>query len=304
MRRSLLLAFIAVFGLVAALLPVAAFAQNGSHNGLVARVDGPFTLNAGDSVDNVIVVRGDALIGGTVHGMLLVIGGNADIAGRVEGNVTVLRGDVTLEGGSFVNRVSVINGGVNRASGAQVNHTINSHDLGFFPALFFLVLWIGMTISVIVAGLVFAAIGARQLTQAAQAMTGQLAFTVLGAVAVWLGVPFIAGMVFLTVVGIPFALVLLFVALPLFWLLGYVVAGTRLGYLLFHLAGRRPPVGHPYVAATMGLILLQIVLLLPFFGWAIALLSGIWGSGALAVSAFRAWREPPVPAAPPPVAVS
>ena len=34
---------------------------------------------------------------------------------------------------------------------------------------------------------------------------------------------------FLTVVGIPFGLALLFVALPLLWFLGYVVAGTRLG---------------------------------------------------------------------------
>ena len=80
--------------------------------GFVLRVNGPFTLAPGESVDSVVVVKGDALIGGTVHDTLVVINGHADIAGRVEGNVTIVKGDVTLEGGSFVSRVTIINGSV------------------------------------------------------------------------------------------------------------------------------------------------------------------------------------------------
>ncbi len=274
-----------------AMLPAAAFAQGNDHGGFVVRVNGPFTLSVGDSVNSVVVIKGDGLIGGTVHGTLLVIDGNADVAGRVEGNVTVIRGDVTLEGGSFVNRVTVINGSVTRESGATVEHGINSHGLGFFPALFFWLFWIGMTIAVVIAGLVFAAIAGRQLATASEMMTEQLAYSILGALAAWIGIPFIAGMVFLTVVGIPFALALLFVVLPLLWLLGYLVAGTRLGMLLFRLAGRRTP-SRLYIPVTMGLVLLQIVVLLPFLGWAVGLIAGVWGSGALALTAFRAWRMP------------
>ncbi len=302
MKHLLFLGLVTACVLVATLLPGAALAQDGSHNGIVARVNGSYTLAAGDSVETAIVVNGDALIGGTVRGTLFVINGNADISGRVEGNVTIIKGDATLEGGSFVNRVTIISGGVTRASGAEVNHAINSHGLGFFPALFFWLFWIGMTITVVIGGLVFAAIAGRQLSQAAQAMTGQLAPSILGAAAAWIGIPFIAGMVFLTVVGIPFSLALLFLALPLLWLLGYLVAGTRIGNLLFQAAGRRPPTRHPYVPAVLGLIILQIVIVLPFLGWAIGILAGIWGSGALAVAAFRAWREP-APRTTPPVAV-
>jgi len=80
---------------------------------------------------------------------------------------------------------------------------------------------------------------------------------------------------------------------PLLWLLGCLVAGTRLGKALFELAGRRPPSGHPYIAATLGLIALQIIVLVPVVGWAIGALAGMWGSGALAVTAFRAWRGTP-----------
>lgn len=152
-----------------------------------------------------------------------------------------------------------------------------------------------MSVAVVIAGLVFAAIAGHQLSTATEVLTGQLAYSILGAVAIGIGLPLVAVLAFLTVVGIPFGLALLFLVLPLLWLLGYLVAGTRLGLALFELAGRRPPSGHPYVAATLGLIVLQIVVLVPFAGWAIGLLAGMWGSGALAVAAFRAWRGMPGP---------
>jgi hypothetical protein len=285
-----------------ALLPASAQADDGGdHGGFVVRVNGPFTLAPGDNVDSVVVVRGDAVIGGTVHDTLLVINGHTDIAGRVEGNVVIIKGDVTLEGGSFVNRATIINGSVTRETGSTVEHGINRHGLGFFPAVFFWLFWLGMTISVVIGGLVFAAVAGRQLSTATELMTGELAYSILSAVVVWIGVPFLAALTFITVVGIPFALALLLFALPLLWFLGYLVAGTRLGRALFDLAGRRPPSGHPYLAATLGLIVLQIVVLVPVIGWAIGALAGIWGSGALAVSAYRAWR--PRPHAPPAPAV-
>jgi len=304
MKRNLAsIAAIAVSGAVLALTPTIARAQDGGVGGFIVRVNGPFTLEPGESIDSVIVIRGDALIGGTVHDTLLVIDGHADIAGRVEGNVTVIRGDVTLEGGSFANRVTIINGSVTRETGSVVEHGINRHGAGFFPVLFLWLFWLSMTITVVVAGLVFAAIGGRQLSTASALMTDQLAYSILGAVVIWLGIPFLAALVFVTVVGIPFALALAFLVLPLLWLLGYLVAGTRLGGALFQLAGRRPPSGHPYVAVTLGLILLQIVVLVPVVGWLIGVLAGIWGSGALALVALRAWRGTPrAEPSPPPAA--
>jgi hypothetical protein len=276
-----------------AVLPSAALADDGDEGGFVVRVNGPFTLGPGESVDSVVVVKGDALIGGTVHDTLVVINGHADIAGRVEGNVTIIKGKVTLEGGSFVDHVTIINGSVNRESGSVVAHGINRRGLGFFPAFVFWLFWLGMTVAVVIAGLVFAAIAGRQLSTATELLTGQLTYSILGAVAIWIGLPLVAVLAFLTVVGIPFGLALLFLMLPLLWLLGYLVAGTRLGRVLLELAGRRPLSGHPYVAATLGVIVLQIIVLLPFVGWAIGALAGMCGAGALAVTALRAWRGTP-----------
>ncbi|HUS81819.1 MAG TPA: hypothetical protein VM013_01005 [Dehalococcoidia bacterium] len=274
-----------------ALLPATASADDDSEGGFVLRINGPFALASGDSIDSAVVIRGDAVIGGTVRDTLLVIDGHADIAGRVEGNVTIIKGNVTLEGGSFVSRVTIINGSVNRESGSVVEHGINRRGLGFYPALFFWLFWLGMTIAVVIAGLVVAAVAGRQLSLSMGTLTGELAYSILGAVALWIGLPAVAVLAFLTVAGIPFGLALLFFALPLLWFLGYLVTGARLGRALLELPGRRTPADHPYVYAALGLIILQIVVLVPVVGWAIGALAGIWGSGALAVTAFRAGRS-------------
>jgi hypothetical protein len=293
-RKTVCQIVLALCVLLGAMAPFVASADDGNHRNFVLRVNGPFTLDPGESVGSVVVVRGDALIGGTVRDSLVVINGNADIAGRVEGNVTIIKGDVTLEGGSFVNRVTIIRGGVTRESGAIVEHGINRHRLGFFPAGFLLFLWLGATIAALIAALVFAAIAGRQLRLATGVLTGELAYSILGAVCVWIGLPILAVIAFITVIGIPFGLALLFFALPALWFLGYIVAGTRLGRALLDLGGRRrPPSDHPYVAATLGVVLLQVIVLIPIAGWAIGVLAGIWGTGALATTAFRAFRETP-----------
>ena len=40
-------------------------------------------------------------------------------------------------------------------------------------------------------------------------------------------------------------------------------------------------------------VVLQIIVLVPVVAWGIGALAGMWGSGALAVTAFRAWRGTP-----------
>ena len=276
----------------AALLPMTASADSGNQGGFALRLHGTYTLPPNESVGSVVVIRGDANIAGTVTGRLTVINGNADIAGDVNGAVTVIKGTVTLEGGSHVDHVTIIRGTVNRQSGAIVDHGINRRGSGFFRGAFFWLLWLGLTLTAVVAGLVFAAIGGRQLSRAATALTGELAYSILGAVATWIALPVLGVFALITVIGIPAGLALLLAVLPLLWLLGYVAAGTRLGSALLSLGGTARPVDHPYAATALGVILLQIVLLVPIAGWAIAFLAGVWGSGALALAGWRAWRCP------------
>ncbi|MFW6075389.1 MAG: hypothetical protein ACOC9Y_07325, partial [Chloroflexota bacterium] len=141
---------------------------------------------------------------------------------------------------------------------------------------------------VLTTALVFAGIGGRQLVTGSRNLTERLPGTILTAVLVGLLIPMIAVVAFITVFGIPVGVTLLLVVLPMLGLLGYVVAGTRLGLAL--VARGRPlvEIEHPYLAALIGVLLLQFVGLIPFVGGAIALVAMILGTGALALVGWDA----------------
>jgi hypothetical protein len=77
--------------------------------------------------------------------------------------------------------------------------------------------------------------------------------------------------------------------LPALAILGYITAGTMLGTLITSGLGRAPG-NHPYLAAFLGVLLLQIVVVIPFVGWMVATLSGLWGAGAIGLVAYNAAR--------------
>jgi Flp pilus assembly protein TadB len=70
--------------------------------------------------------------------------------------------------------VNLYRSDLERASGATVNGDIDERD-NFFTVgagvIFTALAWVGLKVAVILAGLVFAAVGARQLTTAARNLT-------------------------------------------------------------------------------------------------------------------------------------
>jgi hypothetical protein len=286
---KLLVALVAIF---VAFGPALASADDGADdNGLLLRVRGDVVVSRGETVGTVIVINGDALIEGTVTHRVLVFRGDAVVGGTIEGSLTVVSGDIALRAAAHVDDVNSIRGDLVRAPGATVSGHIRERDnfafFGWTGAVFSFLFWIAMTLAVVVAGLVFAAVGGRQLTEATRTMTGDAVNTILGIVFVWVALPLIAVVAMVTLVGLPFGLGLLIFLLPALWFLGYIVAGARLGGLLVGLSGRETGV-HPLLATFAGLLLLQLLVLVPVLGSLVALLAGLWGAGALAYTAYRA----------------
>jgi hypothetical protein len=91
-----------------------------------------------------------------------------------------------------------------------------------------------------------------------------------------------------TVIGIPIGITLLVVVLPLLWGLGYVVTGTRLGFFLADLRRTTPNLDHPYLEAALGVVIFQLIGLIPVVGWIVIALAGLFGAGAIVA---RAWRH-------------
>jgi hypothetical protein len=277
---------------VLAALPSAALAQEPDDDGdLLIRINGDVTVGPGETVGSVIVIDGNVVIEGTVTDSVLVIEGDVRVSGTIENDLAVISGSADLQAGSSVDNVSLVRSDLTRAEGATVTGDIDERDdfriASGVLALFSVIFWLAMTVAVIVAGLVFAAVGGKQLLSSAETMTGDAVNTILGIVFVWLALPILAVIAIVTVVGLPLGLGIFFFLMPALWFLGLIVAGTRLGTAIVQASGRQAGV-HPYLAAFVGLLILQLLILVPILGAIVTFLAGVWGAGALAVTAFRA----------------
>ena len=64
--------------------------------------------------------------------------------------------------------------------------------------------------------------------------------SVVGGVFLWVALPIVAFLIMFTVVGLLLGLTVLLFVLPIMWVLGYIVAGARLGLAITGRMGREP----------------------------------------------------------------
>ena len=149
-----------------------------------------------------------------------------------------------------------------------------------------------MTLLVVVVALGWAAVGGRQLSDIAGLLGARPGLAAGAAVIFWIAAPVVAFVAFVTVIGIPIGITLLLVVLPLLWGLGYVTTGTRLGFFLADLRHTTPDLAHPYLEAVLGVVIFQLIGLIPIVGGIVVALAGLFGAGAIVVHAWRRIRTP------------
>lgn len=297
MRRIL----IVLVAMLVALVPAVASAQEAEHDGgFVLRISGDYRLAAGEELNNLVVIDGNATIDGHVNESMLVINGDALVRGSIGGDITMIRGDLTLASGSTVDNVSLIRGHIDEQAGSvrtgDLSRTSWVFITGFGIALAALIV-VGSTLALMLAGVVFAAVGGKQLTETAQLLGEKPGHTIGFGFIVAIGLPVVAAIAIATIVGIPIGIGMLLLVAPALMLLGYIVAGTWLGTLIL----RQPetPKAHPYTETLLGLLVLQLGLLIPGIGGAAFILLGLWGTGAISYKSWRSLRSgrPEKPAA-------
>ena len=64
------------------------------------------------------------------------------------------------------------------------------------------------------------------------------------------------------------------------------MAATRIGLLLTGAMNRQES-GRPILAVVLGVIVLQVITLIPFIGILSVVIASIWGAGSLAFIAYR-----------------
>jgi cytoskeletal protein CcmA (bactofilin family) len=291
---SRMLRFLLLFvGAIMALVPAAVFAQDTANDGdLLLRIDGPVVVGPEETLQNVIVISDNATVDGTIESTLVVIDGDAVVSGHVNGDVTVVSGTLTLLPTAQVKNVSTFDGTLVREQGATVTGEITDSagfTLTWVSGIVSSIFWAGMTLVVLLAGLVFAGVGGRQLRDTAALVVNNLGATLVAVVALWIVMPVLMVLSLATLFGIPLGFGYFVFVLPVLWFIGYLVAGTELGRVILrqHANDERP-----YLSALLGLGILQAVTWIPWIGWMFAALAGVIGSGALVLRAWRAWRGP------------
>jgi cytoskeletal protein CcmA (bactofilin family) len=272
-----------------------AVSANGS-----ARIDG--RVNGA-----VYVGRGDLLVAGRVTGDALVLDGDAFISGRVDGSVTVLNGKATVRRGADIRGDVASRTAPTAARGAVRGHVekldINSLFAGFIVVIL-AVLWVTVTVSTAVLGLLFVWLFPRASDAVVVAGRRVWASFLLG---LFLGVlgPILGVVVIASVVGIPLGVAILgtlAVLIPL----GYVASALIFGRLMVHGSGTKGRLG----AFFAGFGILRFGALVPGLGFVIGFFVSAYGFGAVILAAWRGGRrdfgadelQPEYAGTPPPVA--
>jgi hypothetical protein len=258
-------------------LPASAFAAGPKERIVIV---GDVLVDSGQTTKDVVVADGDVTVRGTVDGDLVVADGDATIRGRVTGNV------VTFAGTAILGRRAHVEGDLRYADkkpkiapGAQIGGNVKkfkAEDFGGGAIALQIGIWLAVTISTLVLGLVLLALfprAADAVARTANARTGRAAL--IGLLTFFL-IPIVAFIALITIVGIPLGIGLLLAMLPI-----YSIAYTTSAFVVGRMVSKQ---GARILAFIIGLIILRLLALVPFLGGLVWFLATILGLGALLVA--------------------
>ncbi|MCL4183767.1 MAG: hypothetical protein KJ011_10010 [Burkholderiaceae bacterium] len=261
-----------------------------------ARLAGGRVIIASDAdiAGGVIVAGGQVTLDGHVRRYALIGAGHTEVNGRVDGDLRVVGGELSLGPNAVVQgRLDYRGAEPPRiAPGAQVQGGVveAAADADGSLRSGASIVWL---VGSIVAGIVLLALAPRASRRVTQALRARpVASPLLGA-ALFVGLPLVAVLLMITVVGIPLGL-LAIVALMALFLLGYLATAAALGDSLVE---RRGPAKtwQRLLATALALLVLFVLGQLPYVGWAVWLLALLFGSGAIALAVLGARRSRPAP---------
>ncbi len=293
MRR--LVAFGAGLFLAFGVLVPGVLAADGTlvHTGRVLlSTSGDLTVAAGEQADLVVVISGTARIAGIVN-TIVVVDGSAILNGATTETLVAVRSPVTLGAGTVVlGDVATFDSLVTRVGNASVGGSIRDvagdlAGIGFALGPALLLFFLGFAIATVAAGLLLAALAARQV-RAAEAMISHEPVQTLVAGLAGTIVPVAAVIaLFMTIIGAPLAFGILFFLLPAAAFIGYLVAAIWIGDLILDRTSPGVVRERPYLAAVIGLVVLAIVTALPF----VTAIASLFGFGAVVLLGWRTFRS-------------
>ena len=294
-----------LFGIAAAMViallllaPVVLAADPLPHTGRVLlSAGGDITVPAGEHADAVIVINGTATILGEVN-TVIAIDGAANLRGARTESVVAVRSPIELGADTVVlGDVMTLDSLVHRTGNAEVTGEVKDLagmliGIGAVLAPALLLLWIGFGLATIAAGLLLAGLAARQVRDAEGLISHQPGLTLVSGIVGLVGVPIVAVLLMITVVGAPLGVAILLMVWPLVAFIGYLVAGIWIGDWVLHQTVRGQGSERPYLAAIVGVLILEVLAIVPVAAFLVALAS-LFGFGSVLLLALRTLRSHP-----------
>jgi hypothetical protein len=291
LRRALVLGFAAL----ALGLTLAASAEAKAPKDRIV-VSGVVNVPRGQTVSDVVIADGPVNILGRVSGNVVSAHGAVRIGGRVHGDVVAVKQDAIVLGpkarigGDLLYRGAKPNVPPGAVAGdvKKLNVDKIGTEASFATAA---AIWIAASVSTLILGLLLLWIAPRAADAAFE-----VARTGVGPAIGWgfgllIGLPILAVIALITIVGIPLGIGLLLVLIPLY-AIGYTTGAWLLGRRLVS-----PPRGRA-LSFLAGWAVLRLLALIPVLGGLVWLAATVFGLGVLVVAAWRA-REPREPTAAP-----
>lgn len=267
----------------------------GANDRALISLQGDVTLEAGEQADLVLVIGGTATIDGDVT-TVVAIDGAAVLRDGAAGTVLAIGSPVDVGAGATVSEdvLTLDPSTVVVAAGATVGGSVRDLaprlvGLGFVlgPAMF--LLFVGFVLVTIVAGLALAGIAGRQVRAAERLISTEPGTVLLvGIAGIFVPILLVAALM-VTVVGAPLGVAILVMVWPLTAYLGYLVAGIWIGdWLLARFDRERAArTERPYAAAVVGLVVLQVMGIVP----PLSAFASLFGYGAVLLLAWRILRS-------------
>ena len=152
--------------------------------------------------------------------------------------------------------------------------------------------WLAVSVSTLIVGALLVWLAPGALFGAERAVREHLGASIGWGVALAIGVPLLAVLALVTLVGIPFGVAVLLAAIPVL-LVAYVTTAWIVGHKVL-----RNRSTSRWVALLAGWGILRVLALIPVAGALVGLAATVVGLGALAVALWQA-RRPGAPAARP-----
>jgi hypothetical protein len=277
----------AIAVLLSALLALLLAAGSASAANDHVVITGGAVVPVGQTAGDIVVLDGPVRIAGRATGDVVSVSGPVRVTGRVDGDL------IAVSDRAFLGPAARVGGDLRYAdeppvlaSGASVGGSISHEDWGDAANAWGWVSafawWLAVSVSTLIVGALLLWLAPGALSAAERAVREHLGATVGWGIAIAIGVPLLAILALVTLVGIPFGVALLLAAIPVLlvayatsaWIVGRRVLGNRSA--------------SPWAALLVGWGILRVLALIPLVGGLVGLAATVLGLGALAVALWRA----------------